>query len=1031
MKDHILASPAFAGDRPPLWAAFDAEWYRTRYGLRLREEAKESGETDEFDLSDEGLERHWKQKGARIGLSPNRFFDEEWYLRQNPDVREGISLGIFDSGFLHYCESGFRSRSPHWLFSEENYFSCNPDLSPHVLASQGFCNGYDHYLAIGDQEHRKSHMFFDPEVFRSASMAERQHYDFAIGDFVQFIRFSAAGRRRSSWYFDPQWYLERYPDVTEALENNRYQSPLHHYLTNGNPTAYDPNPWFSETFYAARYPDVGDIVAHGGFRNGFEHFIRFGIAEKRQPQENVDLGSFLKQNGTQRQLRRTDISDIFTLWVQSQGSALDEAVTEISAEQCQLLDLQRAQTLIPSLIRTPLDFRPITIPDVTVILPVSNQFLETLSTLAALHANNDRSLQVILIDAGSTDETSQIERFVRGIHIIRPPYRTTHAEQIGLALERAQAEVVLLLRAGVQPFPGSLNTALEGFTNHEVFAVGGQSLGLDGRVREAGSIVWRNGAFTPFGHGLRANEPEIAFRRQVDAFTGGLLFCRRLPLHEHNQLNPGCIGPEAEMLAICLSLRQAGGKILYDPDVLDRSAAEPEISAELRARNEALLKRRFAGILSRQPLSGTSLMRARSTCGAPTVLFLCERLPHIVLGTPALRHRDMMIGLSELGYQVTVFPLDGSLHDCVATALDFPPEIELMDDCDLSELSDFLQERTGCFDYIWIGGMKTLQRIAPVLRQNPQSLPELGIVADVHGSHARETHNRRRVGTLNDRELLLDDLEQDTDQAWLTQAVVVGTEAEKADLEVLGLTNLRVLGTPPLPTTPPLPFSARSGILLVLPVLASGDAVHDGLHWFIHEVLARLDRGLPRDATILLAGHKAAGVDLSAFTRYRRLEAFPEETDLPALYRSRRILVEPTRVLPSIPREILDAAAAGLPAVLSETVCETLSWEDGKDCLSGGFCDPERFAQAMIRLYTDINLWNTISNGAQTRIEEDASRSGFHDGLREVLSIAAGTMPLMPPAITPRALRHSETVQNLAPAPIRLLQPRRFTIDGD
>ena len=1030
MKDHILASPAFAGDRPPLWAAFDAEWYRTRYGLRLREEAKESGEASELDLSDEGLEHHWKKKGARAGLSPNRFFDEEWYLRQNPDVREGISLGIFDSGFLHYCESGFRSRSPHWLFSEENYFSCNPDLSPHVLASQGFCNGYDHYLAIGDQEHRKSHAFFDPEVFRSASMAERQHYDFGIGDFVQFIRFSAAGRRRSSWYFDPKWYLERYPDVAEALENNRYQSPLHHYLTNGNPTAYDPNPWFSEAFYAEKYPDVGNIVAQGGFRNGYEHFVRFGIAEQRQPQAHVDLASFLRQSGIQRQLRRPDIPDIFTLWIQSQGNLLEETVAEIPEKQCQLLDLHRAQTLIPSLVREPLDFRPVTLPDVTVIIPVSNQFQETLSTLAALYANSDRSLQIVLIDAGSTDETAQIERFVRGIHIIRPPYRTTHAEQIGLGLELARADIVLLLPAGVQPFPGSLKTALEAFADPEIWAVGGQSLGLDGKVREAGSVLWRNATFTPFGKGLRANEPEIAFRRWVNGFTGGLLFCRRLALREHSQLTPVCIGPEAEMLAICCSLRQAGGKILYDPDVLDRSAVEPEIAPELRVRNESWLKRRFAGLLSRQPLPGTNIMRARSACGSPGILFLCERLPHTVLGTPYLRHRDMMIGLSQLGYQVTVFPLDGSLHDCVATALDFPPDIELMDDCDLSELPDFLQERAGCFDYVWIGSTKTLQRTGPILQNHAKCLPRLGMVVDVHGSHSAESYYRRLVGTVDNRELLLDDLELDIDQAWLTQSVVVGTADEKANLQTLGLTNVCVLGAPPIPTVLSPSFSERTGILLVLPVHASGDAVHDGLHWFVHEVLSKLDRSLPPEATVLLAGYRAEKIDLSAFTRYRRLEAFPDETDLQALYRSRRILVEPSRVLAAAPREVLDAAAAGLPAVVSETVCQTLGLEDGKTCLSGGFCDPNRFAQAIIRLYTDMDLWNTISHAVKERMRDEAAHSGFYDGLKEVLSVAVGTTPLAASTVPLRHHKISEADARFAPAPIRL-QPRRMTAGSD
>ncbi|KXV73331.1 hypothetical protein AD936_03875, partial [Gluconobacter japonicus] len=156
LKDYILASPAFSGSRPPVWGRFDAEWYRTRYARLLREEQLLKSDGSVLDLSNESMEHHWLERGASQGLSPNRFFDEEWYLRQNPDVRDGISYGVFSCGFLHYCESGFRSRSPHWLFSETEYFTRNTDLSLPVLISQGFSNGYDHYLTDGEQEQRQA-----------------------------------------------------------------------------------------------------------------------------------------------------------------------------------------------------------------------------------------------------------------------------------------------------------------------------------------------------------------------------------------------------------------------------------------------------------------------------------------------------------------------------------------------------------------------------------------------------------------------------------------------------------------------------------------------------------------------------------------------------------------------------------------------------------------------------------------------------------------------------------------------------------
>ncbi|OAG73609.1 glycosyl transferase [Gluconobacter japonicus] len=1029
LKDYILASPAFSGSRPPVWGRFDAEWYRTRYARLLREEKLLKSDGSALDLSNEAMETHWLEQGANQGLSPNRFFDEEWYLRQNPDVRDGINYGVFSCGFLHYCESGFRSRSPHWLFSETEYFTRNTDLSLPVLISQGFSNGYDHYLTDGEQEQRQAHAFFKPSVFRMASLTRGFSYDFGKGDFRQFLTSSEAGLCRSSWYFDPEWYLATYPDVENAIKDGTFLNALHHYLTNSDPVAYNPNQWFSEAHYAHLYPDVAQIVAAGGFRNGYDHFVRYGAREMRTPQVDVDLRTFSEQPGIQRKLREGQFRDVFALWVQSQGNiALQQDIPDASPEQYRNLDLQRAGTLIPSIVRSPLDFRLIRPPEISVVIPVTNQFLEILSTLSALHANGAGALDIIIVDTGSTDETAQIERLVRGIRVIRPTSRTTSTEQVGHGVELAQASIVLLMEPGTQPFPNTLQAALHAFNSPDVRAVGGQSLGLDGRVLEAGTIVWRDASTLRFGTGQRANEPEIGFCRQVDAISVGMLFCRREKLLECGGIDRFCIGSEARLLSLCLALRQAGGKIVYDPSILDRTRPPTTLPAEFLQRNQAWLKRRFSALLSRYPMAGTSLFRARFASGVPTVLILCEKLPHRFLGSPHLRTQELILALSRKGYHVTVFPLDGEVTDPVSVALDFPSNVEIMNESDISELPEFLNDRAASFDFVWISGGSTLHRTGALLRAHSSVLPRLNMVLDLAGTAAEESYLRKRVGLLDDREQMLDDLDRELTDAWMCQALVCSYAGEAENLRMLGYGNVRTLTHPPRSVTPTVPgFHDRTGILFALPCEAAGNAAHDGLDWFVHQVLHELSGRLPPDATVLFAGHRGSDIDLTPYARAPGVEPLPDSVDMNALYRSRRIMVDPSRVMSAPGQEILDAAAWGLPAVLTETTMQQLGWSgDSENCVAGGFCNPALFAEAVIRLYEDEELWNRVSHNAKHFVATFSESGTFDQQLEDILALAAGQIPVAPPKYAPRLIRQDKPNGPVAPAPIRL-QPRKTT----
>ena len=87
---------------------------------------------------------------------------------------------------------------------------------------------------------------------------------------------------------------------------------------------------------------------------------------------------------------------------------------QVTERQAAALNRQRADNLLPRSARTMLDFSCAGTPEVSVILVLRDRFPLTLMTLGSLRANHGGDIELILIDAGSTDDTRRIGRFVRG-----------------------------------------------------------------------------------------------------------------------------------------------------------------------------------------------------------------------------------------------------------------------------------------------------------------------------------------------------------------------------------------------------------------------------------------------------------------------------------------------------------------------------------------------------------------------------------------------------------------------------------------
>ena len=89
-----------------------------------------------------------------------------------------------------------------------------------------------------------------------------------------------------SGFFDPDWYLSRYPDVGASGTD-----PLHHFVHYGAAEGRDPNRFFDSAWYLTHYPDVANSAQHP-----LLHYLQMGAAELRNPHPRFDAAYYVDQH---------------------------------------------------------------------------------------------------------------------------------------------------------------------------------------------------------------------------------------------------------------------------------------------------------------------------------------------------------------------------------------------------------------------------------------------------------------------------------------------------------------------------------------------------------------------------------------------------------------------------------------------------------------------------------------------------------------------------------------------------------------
>ena len=167
----------------------------------------------------------------------------------------------------------------------------------------------------------------------------------------------------------------------------------------------------------------------------------------------------------------------------------------------------------------------------------------------------------------------------------------------------------------------------------------------------------------------------------------------------------------------------------------------------------------------------------------------------------------------------------------------------------------------------------------------------------------------------------------------------------------------------------------------------SNFANRDGLQWFMQEVWPRVREQIP-GINLDLAGSNlprdfAVGKD--------GVTCLGFVPDLKPLFAKHRVFISPARYGISTRTKNLNALAQGLPIVTTSAGAEGLFLENEREALLAE--SPEDFAQAVCRLYTDSQVWQSLAERGPAHIREVFSQQRLESTLQKIIQRAMTLRP--------------------------------------
>jgi GT2 family glycosyltransferase/SAM-dependent methyltransferase/glycosyltransferase involved in cell wall biosynthesis len=626
-------------------------------------------------------------------------------------------------------------------------------------------------------------------------------------------------------------------------------------------------------------------------------------------------------------------------------------------------------------------------PSVSLIVPLYACAELTRECLESIRDNTAGvTYEVILVDDTADQETKQLLALVRGATIVVNDQNLGYLRSVNRGATLARGRWLALCNNDIQVQPGWLRAMKAcAESQPDIGAVTPKYIYPEGRLAEAGGIIWRDGTGVNYGRGDNPQEPAYNYRREVDYGSAAALLVRADLFSRRGGYDERYSPMYYEDADLCFQLREEGMRVVYEPEALvvhveGGTAGTDPTTGYKRHQEENRLRfvSKWSRTLGSVHLTPRTEDRRRAADRFATghVLVIDHVVPMWNRDAGSLRMLGMIHSLQKLGFQVLFIP------DNFAPVQPYVKLLQRMGVEVLHSPFDVYGEFQTCAPLL-NGVLLSRPTVAPRWLTMVRDLaPDATVIYDTVDLHWIREGRRMAVSGTNTvtaakvsalRELELAMVRAADVTLVVTDVERQTLEAEVADAQIRVVPMLHEIAD----NVPPA--ADRSGIIFL------GGFAHppntDAAMHLVESIMPLVWRTLPDVAVTIVGGDPPP--EVLALEQVRvKVTGWVEDVD--ALLHASRVMVAPLRFGAGMKGKITLSLALGLPVVTTAVGAEGL--ETGE---AGGLIvadDPTGLADGIVELCTDDELWQQLSGCGQAAMARTCAPSIAYDVFRLLLT---------------------------------------------
>jgi GT2 family glycosyltransferase/glycosyltransferase involved in cell wall biosynthesis len=626
-------------------------------------------------------------------------------------------------------------------------------------------------------------------------------------------------------------------------------------------------------------------------------------------------------------------------------------------------------------------------PHVSVIVPMHGKLAYTLACLRSIARHGaDAPFEIIVVDDASPDDSATVLAQIGGLRLLRNERNLGFIGSCNAGAVAARGNHLLFLNNDTQVTPGWLDCLLDCFIEEPGCGIAGSRLAYpDGRLQEAGGIVYADGSAWNYGRFEDRNDPRFLYRRDADYVSGAALMIEATLFRQIGGFDPRYTPAYCEDMDLAFAVRAAGRRVIYQPKSLVvhcegiSSGLDPFSGVkQYQIANRTTFIEKWQSMLVQQPAPGTPVETAVHRANQPHILIVDALTPDASRDSGSLRLLNIMRLLRELGWRVSFMadnrsatPDEIDSLGCVGVHVlckPWSPSLATW----LRRECRSLDAVMLCRHYVAAPNIDLIRRLAPHAKVIFDTV-DLHFLREQRAAehtdnqalaHQAETSRRRELALISSCDVTL--VVSPVEQALLAQAL------PQAHVELLSNVH-EIHGRK-------TDYAVRNGLVFV------GGFAHppnvDAVDWLTTEIYPRI-RAQRSEIALHLIG------DMPEAARFRHaspgIHIHGRVAELAPWMDGCRIALAPLRYGAGVKGKVNMAMSHGLPVVATGIAAEGMQLRDGDDILLAD--DADSFAAAVLRLYDDEMLWNRLSDGGLENVRQHFSFEAARSTLRRVLPI--------------------------------------------